>query len=67
MNKELKPCPFCGGKAELKKDGAYDQSWNYMSYACVECTNCHVTIESHKGDCQDTTEQEAVSKWNRRV
>lgn len=34
---QLKPCPFCGGKAEIK----YVQSgWSYENTAYVRCTKC---------------------------
>ena len=34
MNEELKPCPFCGGKAEIEKIGfPYDE----FSISCNEC------------------------------
>lgn len=32
MNKELKPCPFCGGKAKLEHD---------VHYSYVRCMECH--------------------------
>ena len=49
MNKELKPCPFCGGeklkieskKGEIhysKKDGMYP--WHNVKYS-VRCNSCH--------------------------
>jgi Lar family restriction alleviation protein len=48
---ELKPCPFCGGDAEICGD----------EYFWVTCTSCGVeTNGSHD-------EEEAVERWNRRV
>jgi hypothetical protein len=35
MNKELKPCPFCGGEAEVKRMGTNRVS---MIIGCVECS-----------------------------
>lgn len=52
---ELKPCPFCGGEAEL----LIDESKYYKS--AVICTKCYVhTPYEH-------IETIAVSAWNRRV
>ena len=50
---ELKPCPFCGGKAEML---------NYSSNEwLVECTKCQGMVEKW---CK--TEEEAIINWNRR-
>lgn len=53
MNKELKPCPFCGGEAEVKKSKqclaiAYtvvckDKLCRGRSYKCVRAE--HIAIE----------------------
>lgn len=52
MNKiELKPCPFCGGKAKIVK--------TYTIW--VKCINCHASANCH------STEREAAEAWNRRV
>lgn len=49
---ELKPCPFCGGKAELR--GNEQMSW-------VSCTNCIADMEIM------WSEEISVKSWNRRV
>lgn len=49
---ELKPCPFCGGKAELDSVGC--TLW------CVVCSKC----EAASGY---SDEEGAVRLWNRRV
>ena len=36
---ELKPCPFCGGEAEIERYGTPRQS------TIVRCTDCGCTIE----------------------
>lgn len=51
---ELKPCPFCGGEAELYASPAKD-GWNY-----VFCKKCQTA-----GDNYDT-EAEAIEAWNTR-
>lgn len=51
---ELKPCPFCGGKAEML---------NYSpSEWLVYCPACQGMVEQWR-----KTEQEAVEQWNRRA
>ena len=48
---ELKHCPFCGGKAEMK---AYTKFW----VVCDECLSETATYP---------TEEEAKEAWNRRA
>ena len=50
---ELKPCPFCGCKAELFH--------SYDGYHCVQCTCCAC------GTIHMRTESGAVRMWNRRA
>lgn len=38
MNEKLKPCPFCGGEAELQYDGRGDREAAGMSF--VRCKDC---------------------------
>ena len=52
----LKPCPFCGGKAELVED-----VWSDNEYCYVTCVDCHAGTNA----CD--TQDEAVAKWNSRV
>ena len=53
--KELKPCPFCGGEAEIEMDDSW--YWNYH----VFCQECKIGT-----DCYETAD-EAIETWNRRV
>ena len=61
--KELKLCPFCGGKAESYSDKAYHiengkQTGNEMWFAvCSECSAV----------CCGRSKEEAIKAWNRRV
>ena len=55
---ELKPCPFCGGEAEM-----YQYRYNFRYHFKARCNN----------DCQIrpttldySTEEEAAKVWNRR-
>lgn len=50
---ELKPCPFCGGEADMGKviDGLY----------IVNCTKCFASSATSK------SKELVVRHWNRRV
>lgn len=38
---ELKPCPFCGGKATISTDTVREyNTWETLTF--VKCTKCHV-------------------------
>ena len=65
---KLKPCPFCGGKAEIFFD-------DYKKYL-IQCSNCSafVGIEIENGvELKDGwratfgTEEQAAEAWNRRA
>lgn len=51
---ELKPCPFCGGEAEI-------YTANNGKYGLVFCKKCEVETPAFKGI------NNAISAWNRRV
>ena len=58
---DLKPCPFCGGEAEVTDEDSYgfsDGDW----FVC--CTECHTYLGF---DSQYETPQEAIEAWNARV
>lgn len=57
MDKQLKPCPFCGSK-NVKVHG-YDKFW-------VECEECNCEGPSPStGVFYD--EESAIAAWNRRA
>ena len=58
---ELKPCPFCGGEAEVTDEDSYGFS-NGDWFVC--CNECHTYLGF---DSQYETPQEAIEAWNRRI
>mgnify|MGYP003292029536 CR=1 FL=1 len=53
---ELKPCPFCGGKAVFR-----EMSWG-MSTFYIKCTKCGMqTASNHEPKAKQAKD------WNRRV
>lgn len=57
---EVKPCPFCGGDAEIV--GSVDCNLHCVGepFYSVHCTACGVVMANH------TTRSGAVNAWNRR-
>ena len=63
METELKPCPFCGGQAELRKTLGRE---NYFA----RCKNmCAITCGRHNinGKWRPISQNEAIELWNRRT
>ena len=58
---ELKPCPFCGGKAVIKP-------WVDNISFCVGCLNedCHGEIQPDGGFGYEDREA-AIKTWNTRI
>lgn len=71
MTDKLKPCPFCGGEAQVAMPQLTIQSLNTtfnIDTYCVYCPKCQMYFgytPKHKGIYD--TEQEAIKAWNRRV
>lgn len=57
MNENLKPCPFCGGEAEIERRGTHRQSM------IIVCQECGARVES--GDVMGMTPPERY-QWNMR-
>ncbi len=53
MAEELKPCPFCGYSAEVKREGSRRQSMQ------IHCTDCGCLVES--------CDVGSYSAWNTRA
>lgn len=56
---KLKPCPFCGGKAEIRRVGDYK---NYFVCLCSKCGKTPISYSE-----ASLTLQEVIKKWNKRV
>lgn len=80
MNKELKPCPFCGStdiRYSLKITGCFAVRYHASMY----CNKCHcygartltenVSQYDYKGrtniEQDETIKQKAIEKWNTRI
>ena len=60
---ELKECPFCGGKAELKTGTAY----NSYPTARIVCGRCKAMTATYTdGKCDGSALFEAIGAWNMR-
>jgi len=57
--KEIKSCPFCGGKGEFRDEG----DWGSMWIECQACGAEGAWVDRHDGDKED----DAIDKWNQRV
>lgn len=61
MNKELKPCPFCGSDGIIRETQLPHWKKKYK----VECSNkdCLIAMIMYVND----TKNDAINMWNRRV
>ena len=62
MNKELKPCPFCGGEATTSH--GFNTAGQYFFISCEEC-GCR-TRDFYKWYDGENYEIKAVEAWNTR-
>lgn len=58
---KLKPCPFCGGEAELRHETA-NQGYSY-----VECKSCGLRAVKFPRSFETASDVLATDYWNRRV
>ena len=62
MNRELKPCPFCGGRMKV------DYKLYPLRYGIVHTSNFYFSDRCYGGtDYEYRSEEEAIEAWNRRV
>ena len=75
---ELKPCPFCGGKAAVRFSGHRYTNGYVKGYIVVGCNTCMASVRGayYQGDSLDILPysieetvgaEKAIEKWNRRV
>lgn len=75
MPNELKPCPFCGGIAELTFSGKSYMSDYMKGFIIVKCTMCGAAAKGYfyeGGEILIPLEEtiggiKAVDAWNRRA
>lgn len=60
MSNDLKPCPFCGNKAEIYVDDDF-------GFALVSCDKCDVSLCNEDSDIPIVNAMRAIKKWNRRA
>lgn len=63
MNKELKPCPFCGGKVQIM---------NLMTPVtmiyCLNFKECGAVVSFDNPICNNSrTDEPKIKAWNRRT
>lgn len=58
---ELKPCPFCGGEAEIRDCGRIIKKQRRPFYT-IRCSACMGTVPKYS-----STILQAVEAWNRRA
>lgn len=61
---ELKPCPFCGGGAEVKKSTLFG---NIKEYARIVCKSCLASTKNFNMSLDYSAVEEATKAWNRRA
>ena len=75
MNEELKPCPFCGGRASANGHQTFrprlrNTKWTDDSPITeaffVNCMACGISTKGH-ADVGHRTREEAILRWNRRA
>lgn len=57
---KLKPCPFCGGKAEI----VYRTNYSAHKFYRTECSECDARTASYE---DEPGKGEAIERWSRRA
>lgn len=60
---ELKPCPFCGGEAEIVTLDIWDKN----APVGVGCSMCPVILAEYSDYKRFATEADAIEAWNTRA
>ena len=61
MFQELKPCPFCGGEAELNHE------FMPIEKSYVRCRKCDINGQAFGKAFGYASDDKAIEAWNRRV
>ena len=69
MASELKPCPFCGGKAQINHEPNFvdENGCKQSNDWYVECTVCGFARLPSWGTIAYDTRKQAIVGWNRRT
>lgn len=69
VSEELKPCPFCGGEAELDTLSQYTNVFTGAKETgiAIYCRDCVAEIMICRGDVPDVTPEMVEEMWNRRA
>lgn len=65
VKEELKPCPFCGGKASINYERIQGEHKGF--WAQVICNACHGRSGGTWAGSYNTAEGIEINAWNRRV
>lgn len=64
-NITLKPCPFCGGEAEIRHGGRGSVSKPITSF--IACKSCGARTDQVEVDAEYSSDEEAAKAWNSRA
>ena len=68
---DLKPCPFCGGEAEIRTTYRELETHDVPIYSYVRCTKCFAQTYEFPYKNTDRTGTKpvdsAIEAWNRRI
>ena len=67
---ELKKCPFCGGKAEIRMDSVmvgFNESDDFYTVKCTACRMSGSRYGRLDGDSKRERIEKAITAWNRRA